>query len=80
MKNTRYYKKLSKAQKIIIDEMINGAFLDCSEGKNYKAWLIYPDGRKKIINRISAERITSEFSYKYLILKENGWTINWKYC
>lgn len=66
MKNTNYYKSLSTAQKSIIDEMLKGAILDCSEGSNYKAWLKYPEGTKKSINRISAEKITTEASYQYL--------------
>jgi hypothetical protein len=75
MKNTNYYKSLSTAQKRIIDEMLKGAILDCSEGSNYKAWLKYPEGTKKSINRISAEKITTESSYQYLSFSNDGWKI-----
>jgi hypothetical protein len=75
MKNTNYYKSLSTAQKSIIDEMLKGAILDCSEGSQYKAWLKYPDGTKKSINRISAEKITTESSFQYLSFSTYGWKI-----
>lgn len=51
--------KFTKYQKWIINEMKNGAVIKCTEGKNYKVWLSYKDGRRISIRRNSANKITS---------------------
>lgn len=47
---TAYQEKIKQA-------LISGALLQCTEGKNYKTWLIYPNGKKEIVRRDSAEKV-----------------------
>ncbi|WP_079242633.1 hypothetical protein [Chryseobacterium indologenes] len=75
IKNSKYYNSLTKYQKSIVDQMIDGAVLKCNEGKNYKAWLKFPNGDTKPVRVNSAEIITNESSYQFLKFGNEGISI-----
>lgn len=72
MKNSNYYKNLSKYQRSIVDEIIKGATLKCTEGPNYKTWLKFPDGSTGTVNRNSVAIITGPDSYQFLSFTNDG--------
>jgi len=49
--------QLTAYQKKIKQALIDGALLQCTEGKNYKTWLIYPNGSIENIRRDSANKV-----------------------
>ncbi len=63
-------------QNIIVDALKSGAKLCCTEGENYKCWLVHPDGRHQNIRRDSAEIICQKYD-KFLIFGNNN-GILWK--
>lgn len=52
---------MSNYQNKILNALKNGAKLQCTEGKNYKTWLIHPNGEKENIRRDSANKICSNY-------------------
>jgi hypothetical protein len=48
---------MTKYQTKIFEDIKDGALLKSTEGKNYKCWLLYPDGSKKNIRKDSAEKV-----------------------
>ena len=44
----------------ILKDLKNGAKLQCTEGSDYKAWLVYPDGTERKVRRNSAEKVCNE--------------------
>jgi len=60
---------MSNYQLMILDALQMGAKLQCTEGENYKCWLVYPDGKKKNVRRDSAEKVCNE-NEQYLIFGE----------
>lgn len=57
-------RKLTAYQKWILEEMKNGAVIDCTEGANYKVWLTRPDGNATTIRRDTANILTSMPDFK----------------
>lgn len=51
---------MTKYQTQILKDLENGAKLRCTEGNNYKVWLVYPDGAERKVRRDSAERVCVE--------------------
>lgn len=51
---------MTKYQEQILKDLENGAKLQCTEGSNYKAWLVYPDGTERKVRRDSAEKVCYE--------------------
>lgn len=68
--------KLSKYQERILVDMENGAKLQSSEGYDYKAWLVYPNGETRNIRRQSAELFTVTFANDLVFGEEDG--IRWR--
>ena len=66
----------SNYQTKIVEALKNGAKLQCTEGSNYKTWLVYPDGKRKIVRRDSANKICSDFESKLVFGEWSG--IRWK--
>ena len=60
---------MSNYQLIILEALQIGARLKSTEGKNYKAWLVYPNGEKRNIRRDSAE-IVCRNNEQYLVFGE----------
>jgi len=65
--------RLTKYQTKIVEALKNGAKLQCTEGPNYKTWLIYPDGRKENIRKDSAN---NDFESKLIFGEWSG--IRWR--
>lgn len=55
---------MSKYQKHIIELLKSGAQLHCTEGVNYKCWVILSDGTEVNVRRDSAEKICREYQDK----------------
>jgi hypothetical protein len=55
---------MSKYQKHIIELLKQGAQLHCTEGANYKCWLVLADGTRVNLRRDSAEKICREYQDK----------------
>jgi tRNA G37 N-methylase TrmD len=51
---------MTKYQDQILKDLKNGAKLQCTEGRNYKTWLVYPDGTKRKVRRDSADKVCAE--------------------
>jgi hypothetical protein len=51
---------MTKYQDQILKDLKNGAKLQCTEGSDYKAWLVYPDGTERKVRRDSAEKVCNE--------------------
>lgn len=51
---------LSSYQQKIWKSLLNGALIQCSEGINYKTWLIYPDGKREKVRRDSVESLCAK--------------------
>lgn len=66
---------MTKAQEIIMSHLKDGAKLDCTEGKNYKAWISMADGTKIPIRTRSAEVFCEKFTDKLIFTNEG---IFWK--
>lgn len=54
---------------MILEALQIGARLKSTEGKNYKCWLIYPNGERKNVRRDSAEAVCRD-NEDYLIFGE----------
>lgn len=67
---------MSKYQQQIVEALKQGARLNCSEGRNYKTWLAYPDGRKVSVRRDSANKVCTDFESKLIFGKPEG--ISWR--
>lgn len=67
---------MSKYQTKIVEALKNGAKLQCTEGTNYKTWLIYPNGNKENIRRDSANKVCSNFESKLVFGELSG--IRWR--
>lgn len=52
---------MSKYQTKIVEALKNGAKLQCTEGVNYRTWLVYPNGETESIRRDSAIKICADF-------------------
>ena len=48
---------MTRYQVKIFEAIREGALLQCTEGENYKCWLLYPDGTKRTVRRDSAEKV-----------------------
>jgi len=66
---------MSKYQQKILNALKNGAKLDCTEGSNYKTWLVYPDGEKENVRRDSVNAVCSEYEGKLKFEKDG---IRWR--
>lgn len=51
---------MTKYQDQILKDLENGAKLQCTEGSNYKAWLVYQNGTERKVRRDSAEKVCAE--------------------
>jgi hypothetical protein len=67
---------MSKYQTKIVEALKNGAKLQCTEGLNYKTWLVYPNGDKETIRRDSANKVCSKFEHKLIFGEWSG--IAWR--
>lgn len=67
---------MSKYQTKIVDALKNGAKLQCTEGLNYKAWLVYANGKKEIVRRDSANKVCIDFESKLIFGEWSG--IRWR--
>jgi hypothetical protein len=67
---------MSDYQLMILEALQIGARLQSTEGKNYKCWLVYPNGERKNVRRDSAEKVC-EFNSDYLVFGERE-GIRWK--
>ena len=65
---TAYQEKIKQA-------LMNGALLQCTEGKNYKTWLVYPNGTIEIVRRDSAEKVCESCFGSLVFGEPNG--IRW---
>lgn len=68
---------LTKYQLKIVEELKLGARLQSSEGKNYKTWLVYPNGDKSIIRRDSSEKICELYERNLIFGEHLG--IRWRF-
>lgn len=68
--------KLSKYQQEILTAVKNGAYLQCTEGKNYKTWLVFKDGTTKTVRRDSANFIANTFQNNLIFGDRKG--IYWR--
>lgn len=59
-------------QNMIFEALQSGAKLKSTEGKNYKCWLVYPNGEKKTIRRDSAEKVCTENSSRLVFGEAQG--------
>ena len=75
LKTTDYYKNLSLYQRSIVDLIIDGCKVDCTEGKNYKVWVVLKTGIKKYIRKDSASIIFSSKSHQYFSFDNSGITL-----
>jgi hypothetical protein len=74
---------MTKYQDQILKDLKDGAKLQCTEGHNYKAWLVYPNRHERKVRRDSAEKVCNEnfedlifgsfdgISYKKVKIKNN---------
>jgi hypothetical protein len=67
---------MSKYQIKIVEALKSGAKLQCTEGANYKAFLVYPDGTKENVRRDSANKVCSDFEGKLAFGEWSG--IRWR--
>ena len=67
---------MRKYQTKIVEALKKGAKLQCTEGKNYKTWLIYADGKKQKVRRDSANKVCIDFESKLVFGEWSG--IRWK--
>ena len=67
---------MSKYQRKIVDALKNGAKLQCTEGANYKTWLVHSDGKKENVRRDSANKVCSDFESKLIFGEWSG--IRWR--
>jgi hypothetical protein len=67
---------MSKYQTKIVEALKNGAKLQCTEGANYKSWLVYPDGKKVNVRRDSVNKVCSDFESKLVFGEWSG--IRWR--
>lgn len=63
---------MSKYQTKIIEALKKGAKLQSTEGANYKAWLVYPDGQKEYVRRDSANKVCSDFESELIFGELSG--------
>lgn len=70
----RKMEKLTKLQQSILKRLKNGEHINCSEGKNYKAWFVLPNGQKEFVRRDSMSKVVG----LYLGNLSIGKTIFWK--
>jgi hypothetical protein len=67
---------MSEYQTKIVEALKNGAKLKCTEGTNYKTWLVYPNGKIENIRRDSANKVCSAFAPKLVFGEWSG--IRWR--
>lgn len=67
---------MTKYQDQILKDLKKGAKLQCTEGSNYKTWLVYLDGTKRNVRRDSAEKICNK-NARYLVFGEHE-GIRWR--
>jgi hypothetical protein len=67
---------MNNYQKQIVEDLKTGAVLQCTEGENYRCWLVYPDGKHKNIRRDSANKICSDYENHLIFGQQHG--IKWK--
>ena len=67
---------MSKYQTKIVEALKKGAKLKCTEGKNYKTWLVHPNGSKESVRRDSANKVCSDFESKLVFGEWSG--IRWR--
>lgn len=70
-------KEVTKYQLKIIEALKLGARLQSNEGKDYKTWLIYPNGDELIVRRDSAEKVCEIYDRQLIFGEHLG--IRWKY-
>ena len=68
---------MSKYQNRIVESLKLGAQLHCTEGVDYKTWLINPNGSTEPIRRDSAERICLDYQDK-LVFSDLRYGIYWR--
>lgn len=66
---------MNSYQNKIVEALKNGAKLR-TEGDNYKTWLIYPNGEKKVVRRDSANKVCIDFENKLIFGEMGG--IRWR--
>lgn len=67
---------MSKYQTKIVEALKNGAKLQCTEGENYKTWLVYPNGEKENVRRDSANKVCLDYESKLVFGEWSG--IRWR--
>lgn len=67
---------MSKYQTKIVEALKKGAKLQCTEGVNYKVWLVYPNGNKENVRRNSANKVCLDFEDKLVFGEMSG--IRWR--
>lgn len=65
---TAYQEKIKQA-------LISGALLQCTEGENYKTWLVYQNGKIETVRRDSAEKVCEMYFNSLVFGETNG--IRW---
>jgi len=67
---------MSKYQAKIVKAIKAGAKLQCTEGVNYKTWLVYSDGKKENVRRDSANKVCIDYERKLVFGEWSG--IRWR--
>jgi hypothetical protein len=68
---------ISLYQTKIVDALKNGAKLQCSEGVNYRTWLVYPNGEVETVRRDSANKVCLDFQDKLIFGEWSG--VRWRF-
>lgn len=68
---------MSKYQTKIVEALKSGAKLQCTEGVNYRTWLVYPNGETENIRRDSANKVCTDFFNKLIFGEYTG--IRWRF-
>jgi hypothetical protein len=66
---------MTKYQTKIVEALKKGAKLQCTEGANYKTWLVYPNGEKENVRSDSANKVCSYFESELVFGEWSG--IRW---
>lgn len=56
----------------IVDKMKSGAKLQCSEGKYYKTWLVFPDGQTEKTSKTIANKIAIRYNDELVFGEQEG--------
>lgn len=66
-------------QEKIFEALKNGSKLQCTEGANYKTWLIHPNGTTETVRRDSANKVCETYFSKLVFGELGGIRISDRY-